>query len=398
MDTHTPHHHLWAAQFPELGTEPIPVERCTSEAYFQKEKERLFKKVWLKVGRVEEFAAVGSWKLKPMPIWDTSIILVRGPDDVIRGFHNVCSHRGNKVIWSETGVGRSRHFFCHFHGWTYDLEGKLTDVPQQDEFFSSFNRCENGLTPIAVAVWEGFVFAHLDPAPAQSLEEFLGEAGRRLHGFPFGEFPAVYSYNTVLNCNWKVAQDAFSEAYHVSTIHAGSFPDGFTPKLHNVVLLGPHRSCAIFMTEQGPKVTKVASLAHKLGSTSIARPGMRTELPPAINPTQDPAFSFELSVMFPNFLVHVTDGLYFTHQFEPISVDKTRWEGIQYFPAPRTAGERFSQEYGQVLQRNAWLEDTATMEATHGALKSGAKKVMHLQDHEVLIRHGYKAVAAYVGE
>lgn len=90
------------------------------------------------------------------------------------------------------------------------------------------------------------------------------------------------------------------------------------------------------------------------------------------------------------------DGLYFTHQFEPIAVDKTLWEGIQYFRPPQNAGERFSHEYGQVLQRNAWLEDTATMEATHTALKSGAKRFMHLQDHEVLIRHSYKAVDDYI--
>ena len=119
-------------------------------------------------------------------------------------------------------------------------------------------------------------------------------------------------------------------------------------------------------------------------------------LPPKVIPTRSPNFAFELSVLFPNFLVHIMDGLYFTHQFHPLSVDKTLWEGIQYFRPPQNAGERFSQEYGQVLQRNAWLEDTATMEATHAALKSGAKKVMHLQDQEVLLRHHYQVVDDYV--
>ena len=390
--------HVWASKFPELGEGPVSVEPCISEDYFEREKEQLFKKVWLKVGRVEEFPAAGSWKLKPMSIWDTTIIFVRGDDDHIRGFHNTCSHRGNSVIWAKSGRGKSRHFFCHFHGWTYDTMGQLVDVPQEDEFLDSFKRCENGLTPVAVEVWEGFVFANLEPNPVQSLASFLGEAGTRYSGFPFGEMTAVYSYRTVLNCNWKVAQDAFSEAYHVSTIHAGSFPDGFAAKIWDVELSGPHRSCAVYMTEQGPKPTPVAGIAHRLGTSSIAKRGARTELPPRINPRRDPTFAFDLAVLFPNFLVHVMDGLYFTHQFEPIAVDKTLWEGIQYFRPPRNAGERFSHEYGQVLQRNAWLEDTATMEATHTALKSGAKKVMHLQDHEILIRHSYKAVDEYINQ
>ena len=74
-------------------------------------------------------------------------------------------------------------------------------------------------------------------------------------------------------------------------------------------------------------------------------------------------------------------------RFTPIDVDHTLWEGIQYFAPPRSAAQRFSQEYGQVLQRNAWLEDTATMEDTHAALKSGAKQQLQLQDGEILIRH-----------
>jgi len=393
MNAHT---HLWAERFPEIGTDPVPVDACISPDYFEREREKLFKKVWLKVGRVEEFPQTGSWKLVDMDIWNTQIILARGVDGRIRGFHNTCSHRGNTVVSGPETSGRTRHFFCNFHGWTYDLEGQLTDIPQEEEFFDSFKRCENGLTPVGVDVWEGFVFAHLDPAPAQSLAAYLGQAGERLAGFPYGEMTAVYAYRTILNCNWKVAQDAFSEAYHVTTIHAGSFPDGFNAKLGDVEILGPHRSGSVCMADGGPKQTPVAKLAHRLGTSSIAKRGVRTELPPLINPRRDPNFAFELAVLFPNFLVHIMDGLYFTHQFMPIAVDKTLWEGIQYFRPPQNAGQRFSQEHGQLLQRNAWLEDTATMEATHAALASRSKKVMHLQDHEILIRHGYKSVEDYL--
>jgi ring hydroxylating enzyme alpha subunit len=119
-------------------------------------------------------------------------------------------------------------------------------------------------------------------------------------------------------------------------------------------------------------------------------------LPRRINPDRDPEFVFDQSAIFPNFLVHVSEGLYFTHQFWPVSVDRTLWEGIQYFPPASNAGERFSQEFGQVLQRNAWLEDTGTMEATQLALSSGVKKFFHFQDGEVLLRHNYRVIEEYV--
>ena len=119
-------------------------------------------------------------------------------------------------------------------------------------------------------------------------------------------------------------------------------------------------------------------------------------LPPTINPDKRPDFAFELCVLFPNLLLHISEGIWFTHQFWPIAHNRTRWEGRYYLPQPTTNSERWAQEFAQVLQRNAWLEDTATMEDTQTALESGAKQVMHLQDDEILIRHGYHALEKYM--
>jgi hypothetical protein len=119
-------------------------------------------------------------------------------------------------------------------------------------------------------------------------------------------------------------------------------------------------------------------------------------LPPSINPDKRETFAFELSVLFPNFLLHVAEGIWFTHQFWPLSHDKTLWEGKYYVAEPKTYSERWALEHAQVLQRNAWLEDTATMEATQEAMNSGVKKFIHLQDEEILVRHGYHVLDAYM--
>ncbi len=389
----------WARAFPEIGTGPIATDRCLSPEYFALEREKVFKRVWLKVGRVDEIPNPRDYKVKRLDFANTSVILTHGGDGRIRGFHNICSHRGNKVVWGDDtyglrGTSRTKTFDCHFHGWVYNLKGELVGVPQEELFFQ-LDKCQNGLPEIATDTWEGFIFVNLDPSPTESLKEFVGEHADRLGGFPFAAMTAVYEYYTVLNCNWKIAWDAFSEAYHVSTVHAGSFPGVFDAEVKQVGMYGIHHSGAAHQ-EPSPPVGRVAALSYQLATASIAKPGFRSSLPARINPDRSPDFVFDQSAIFPNFLIHVSEGLYFTHQFWPISLDKTLWEGIQYFLPARNAGERFSQEFGQILQRNAWLEDTGTMEATQLALSSGVKRFFHFQDGEIMLRHNYQVIDEYV--
>ena len=142
---------------------------------------------------------------------------------------------------------------------------------------------------------------------------------------------------------------------------------------------------------------KIQSIAYQRSNASIVDLSRQTKmLPPHFNPTKDKAWSFELGVMFPSLLPHPAEGFYFTHMFWPVSHDTCLWEGTYYLAPPQTNSERWAQEYSQVLQRNAWLEDTETMENTHTAMMSGGRKHMHLQDEEILIRHGYKVVQDWI--
>ena len=128
----------WAKKYPELGTGPIPVESCISPEFYEIEREKVFMKTWLKVGRVEEIPNVGDYKVKKLAFAKTSVILIRGKDQKIRGFHNACSHRGNKVVvesGEETfGKSKAAVVTCRFHGWVYDAEGALVNVPEEEKF------------------------------------------------------------------------------------------------------------------------------------------------------------------------------------------------------------------------------------------------------------------------
>ena len=214
-------------------------------------------------------------------------------------------------------------------------------------------------------------------------------------GYPYTEMDHSYKYHTYLDCNWKIAHDAFAEAYHVNTIHAGSFPDVFSTGLSDVQLFGPHRTCGVCL-KMSTAPEPVAAIAQQHARGSLVAQAERTMLPPSINPSGREDFAFELSVAFPNLFLHISEGIWFTHQFWPLAHDKTMWEGKYYVRAPHTNSERWALEHAQLLQRNAWLEDTQTMENTHRAIASGAKRLINLQDEEILIRHAHHVIAQYM--
>ena len=388
----------WAKTYPWLGEDPLPTAPYTSAEFYRAEVEQVFKKVWLCLGRVEELPAPGHYKLKRLDFAATSVLAIHGRDGVIRAFHNTCSHRGNTVVvpqgdWDQ--CGRQQAFTCRFHAWTYSDRGELIGVLEPEGMPACFDKTKHGLTPIACATWEGFIFINLDAEPAVSLAEFLGDMGRHFAAYPYHELSQNFTYHTVLNCNWKVGVDAFAEAYHVTTIHAGSFPGTFSTGLQMVKLLGDHRTTAVCF-DPPRESPPVAKLAQSKARGSLVNSVASKSLPPTLNDERRNDYAFELSVFFPNWLLHVAEGIWFTHQFWPLGHDRCLWEGKYYLNPPRTHSERWAQEHAVVLQRNAWLEDTATMEGTHYALSSGAKPTMQLHDEEILVRHGYHVLDQYM--
>jgi phenylpropionate dioxygenase-like ring-hydroxylating dioxygenase large terminal subunit len=385
----------WHRQHPHLGTGPLPADVYTSQEQFQLEREHIFKKVWLNVGRVEQVAKAGDFFVKDIAMCQTSILVVRGQNGEIRAFHNMCSHRGNKIAWDSQGSCNA--FTCKFHGWVYGLDGSLRHVPDEENFFD-LHRDKMGMTPVACGVWEGFIFINVDPNPQETLAEYLGELGTSLRGYPFERLSATCgSWTTEVRANWKVAKDAFQETYHVAFLHRRSIPDSFTSPTnpHNQLLdlrLFPRHGSASLYGNADLKPTPVASQAFRHGAFLLRQEFDMDALPAGVNPARHEDWTLDLNVIFPCFFVDVSEGSYFTHNFWPVDVDRTIWQSTQYFPKAQTAGQRFNQEYGHVLFRDIILEDGRTFEETQSVLASGAKKEFYLQDEEILVRHSHYVV------
>src|SRR6476620_8813870 len=200
----------WTEHYPELGTGPVSFRDSTSPEFYELEREAIFKRSWLNVGRVEQLPRVGSYFTKEIDAARTSVIVVKGKDDEVRAFHNICRHRGNKLVWNdypdEETDGTCRQFTCKYHGWRYGLEGDLNFVQQEGEFFD-LDKADYGLAPVRVDTWEGFIFVNLDAGQSNGdttpLRDYMGELGKGLEGYPFGEMTEVYKYRAEVGANWK---------------------------------------------------------------------------------------------------------------------------------------------------------------------------------------------------
>jgi phenylpropionate dioxygenase-like ring-hydroxylating dioxygenase large terminal subunit len=392
---------IWHDDYPQLGTGPLPIEPYISEQHFERERDKIFRKVWLNVGRVEQIPQAGDYFVKPLEICRTSILVARDDDGEVRAFHNMCSHRGNRLVWDDKGS--SRGFVCKYHGWTYRADGSLQAITDEKRFFDLDKSCL-GLTPVHVGIWEGFIYVNVDPEPVESLEDFLGEVGQSFAGYPFAELAtACFSWQVEVKANWKVGKDAFQEVYHISSLHGRStgrmFASPANPFLnvHEAALFDPHARISV-PANLDWKPHPVEDLAKRFGILTLQKQGISSAgMPPGVNPTNSPDWSFSGFNCFPNTSIFVSEGGFLTHTFWPLAVDRTLWETRIYFPKAKTMAERFSQEYSRsTFLDGVMAEDGGIFEATQSMLASGAKTEFYLSDEELLIRHHHKIIADYL--
>lgn len=200
----------------EIRPDFIPADRYSDERS-RLEKERLWPRIWHVVCRQEEIPEVGDYVL--YEIYDESIAVVRTAEDQIKAFYNVCQHRGRRLL--EQPRGRIRSFFCKFHGWKYDLQGRITHIhrPEAWDDCSGFKNADLNLKEPRADVWGGWVWVNMDPE-APSLAEWLGEIPQIMAPFDLEGLRIAWHKTIVAPVNWKVVIEAFNEGYHSGATHS----------------------------------------------------------------------------------------------------------------------------------------------------------------------------------
>lgn len=201
----------------EIAAEPMPEvignAAYTSPEYARAEAERLWPRVWQHACREEEIPEVGDYVT--YDVVDDTILIVRSAPDTISAFFNVCAHRGKRLA---DGCGSVREFRCSYHAWTYDLAGKCTRVLDPEDWGDRLTQERCNLPQVRVETWGGWVWINMDLG-APPLRDQLEPAASLLAPFELDKMRYRWRMWCHFECNWKVALEAFIEAYHVEGTH-----------------------------------------------------------------------------------------------------------------------------------------------------------------------------------
>ena len=192
----------------------MPGAFYTSEELLALEREQLFRKKWICLGREEEVPEIGSYMASELV--GEPIVLVRTGANVIKALSNVCRHRAMPLV---QGKGKGKLLTCSYHAWTYDLNGRLLRAPGVEEHHTGFlETCR--LQEFACEVWHGFIFVNLD-AGADSLIEsdMVRELEPMVKNMHIEDMRILYSSEQEWEANWKCLVENFLEGYHLSVVH-----------------------------------------------------------------------------------------------------------------------------------------------------------------------------------
>jgi phenylpropionate dioxygenase-like ring-hydroxylating dioxygenase large terminal subunit len=305
---------------------------------FDREKEEIFFASWLYAGSTHQLKQPGDFLTAD--ILGQSVIIIRGSDNELRGFHNVCQHRGHQLL---SNCGNKRFITCPYHAWTYDMDGKLRSARGTNHM--SFNPRQYDLKPVQVEVFaDHFVFYNLDPS-AVSLAQQAGDMAESLRGnileFDEFEFQGSLVMPRDVQANWKVLVENYVECSHCAPTHP-SFLELFDMEMST--------ECHRHWTFQKCGIRKRDNNAYYIGPDE----------------KNDRACFYWL---FPNtcFTVLPGDPTHVMVQiFHPMAIDRTNGKTDMYTP-PGTKPN---------AQRNAWLskvtgpEDRAVCESVQRGLQS----------------------------
>ena len=326
----------------------LPLERAgtiPSLWYFDPEihaaeKETLFSDTWQVVGRGAQVAQPGSYLTADVA--GEPVLVTRDESGVLRAFSNVCRHRAAPLATDSEGAASKLR--CRYHGWTYDLAGRLIGTPEFDGV-EGFRRDENGLAPLAVDTWGPLVFVHGGSNPPP-LAQFLAPMPDHAEAMELDSLRFVQRREYELRCNWKVFVDNYLDGgYHVNTIHQS---------LAGVLDYAGYRTENAGFTNLQSSPMRQPDSSREDASAESVRAG-RT------------AYYWWL---FPNFMLNNYAGVMDTNLVLPLGPDRCRVFFDFYFS--RTEGpeaERFIEESIRVSDR-IQIEDIEICEQVQHGLAS----------------------------
>jgi choline monooxygenase len=322
----------------------IPSSWYRDPEIYAAECRTVFANTWQAAGRVDQLAESGSFVTTD--IAGEPIVLVRDQDGTVRAFFNVCRHRAARVL--EEACGHVSRLRCRYHGWTYDLAGRLRGTPEF-EGVADFRREEQGLVGLAVDTWGPLAWVRQCPPAgndAPGLAEFLAPLPERMRGLGMETLRCVERREYVVACNWKVFVDNFLDGgYHVNSVH---------PALAGVLDYAHYR-------------TEIA------GHTSVQSSPIRSPDPKSEDASAAKVRTGDMAYywwVFPNFMLNFYEGTMDTNLVLPLGPDHCRVIFDFYFAETEGAEAKTRIAQSIALAHQIQLEDAGICEEVQRGLAS----------------------------
>lgn len=336
------------------------------------EIQKLFRRAPLLLGHAGMLPKAGDMLV--LDVIGQPLLLVRGRDGEIRGFLNVCRHRGTRLCNGEDVQHRSQ-ITCPYHNWIYDLDGKLKHVPLE-EGFPGLDRSERSLRRIPLGVRQGMIFGVVDPDATMDLDGFLAGIDTDLGIFGFAEMPVFARAMTRRKTNWKLIVDAFLESYHIQRLHKNTIGPFFADNRAVMDRVGPHLRNVVARVE----FAEIAGLPEA-----------------AWDARQHSTFAF---LLFPNTILVLHPDYTSILTMYPTAADETLFSHVMLTPhAPRNEDEKAHwQRSFQLIEGGVFqAEDLHIAEQAQIGMASGANPTMIYGRYESGIRIFHETLDEWLG-
>jgi len=337
----------------------------------ESELDQFFYRNWLCVGRAEELAKTGDYQTRK--VGRESVLLVRDSSGGVRGFYNLCRHRGTRVVLEDSGQG-AKSFICPYHAWSYDLEGRLIGAPHM-RGQTDFARKDYGLHPIRVDTWGGFLWVNLEPR-GPSLQEELGPFFQRFDRFPLSTLRLGGRQVYEVDANWKIIVENFSECYHCAPVH---------PSLNRLTPYLSGDNDASFQQKTGRSLFSGGFMEFAQDFQSMTRSGYTTR-PRITGMTAEDKKRVYYYVLFPNTFFSLHPDYLMIHHGWPTSPSHTRVENEFYFTPEAIARPDFDPSDAIGLWDEINRQDWTVCELAQEGMRSRAWNGGRYSDQEELVR------------
>jgi phenylpropionate dioxygenase-like ring-hydroxylating dioxygenase large terminal subunit len=353
---------------PDWDRRGLPAWTYHSQAMLDLEIQGLFRTHWQIAGHVSDLPQPGDFLT--FDVADDRALIVRGEDGLVRGFHNLCRHRGSRVTAEERGHCK-RAFVCPFHGWVYNTDGTLRGAAQPQSF-GAMDRGRFGLKPLDLEIFMGFIFTRFQPGPQPAVAEAFSQFATELADYRLDDLvPASAPFTSSLPVNWKSVRDVDNEGYHVAMAHPALhdlYGNDYTDETYEN---GVSRALGRFGTVGGGLWSVRHYLAHSGG--------------PAWLP-DDKRRVWGYYGLFPNAVIAVSPEQVQFYQEFPAGVQSTVTRNLIYRRPTETRRERLSRYLATRIDRVTAKEDIQLSIWSNESMKSCGFDGFHLSDLEKVVR------------